>query len=112
MAALAASCGASSAPTPEVAGTTSPTTVAPTATPGYDDGGSGDDGSGADPADAVALAAADGADTDPSGTNTLSAEAAQIPEVLAFEVALIGGGTLHGADLAGEDVLFWFWTPT
>ena len=32
--------------------------------------------------------------------------------MLAFEVALIGGGTLHGADLAGEDVLFWFWAPT
>ena len=118
MAVLAASCSASSAPTPEAAGTTPPTTVAPTATSGYDDGGSGeaggsgDDGSGTDPADVVASAAAAGADTEPSWTDTLTAEAAQVPEVLAFEVALIGGGTLHGADLAGEDVLFWFWAPT
>ena len=109
VAVLAASCSASSAPTIEAAGTTPPTTVAPTATPGYDDGGSGDDGSGTDPADVVASA---GANTEPSGTDTLTAEAAQVPEVLAFEVALIGGGTLHGADLAGEDVLFWFWAPT
>ena len=86
MAVLAASCSASSASTPEAAGTTPPTTVAP--------------------------AAAAGADTEPSWTDTLTAEAAQVPEVLAFEVALIGGGTLHGADLAGEDVLFWFWAPT
>ncbi|MCS5672443.1 MAG: hypothetical protein NZ584_06745 [Acidimicrobiales bacterium] len=112
VAVLAASCSASSAPTIEAAGTTPPTTVAPTATPGYDDGGSGDDGSGTDPADVVASAAAAGADTESSGTDTLTAEAAQVPEVLAFEVALIGGGTLHGADLAGEDVLFWFWAPT
>ena len=112
VAVLAASCSASSAPTIEAAGTTPPTTVAPTATPGYDDGGSGDDESGTDPADVVASAAAARADTEPSGTDTLTAEAAQVPEVLAFEVTLIGSGTLHGADLAGEDVLFWFWAPT
>ena len=112
VAVLAASCSASSAPTSEAAGTTPPSTVAPTATPGYDEGGSGDDGSGTDPADVVASAAAAGADTEPSWTDTLTAEAAQVPEVLAFEVALIGGGMPHGADLAGEDVLFWFWAPT
>jgi hypothetical protein len=37
---------------------------------------------------------------------------AAVPDELGFEAILIGGGTLHGADLAGQDVLFWFWAPT
>ena len=39
-------------------------------------------------------------------------EGAVVPDELGFEAVLIGGGTLHGADLAGQDVLFWFWAPT
>jgi len=35
-----------------------------------------------------------------------------VPDELGFEAVLIGGGTLHGADLVGQDVLFWFWAPT
>ena len=35
-----------------------------------------------------------------------------VPDELGFEAVLIGGGTLHGADLTGQDVLFWFWAPT
>ena len=37
---------------------------------------------------------------------------AAVPDELGFEAVLIGGGTLHGADLTGQDVLFWFWAPT
>ncbi|MEC8920126.1 MAG: hypothetical protein VYD63_03860 [Actinomycetota bacterium] len=37
---------------------------------------------------------------------------AAVPDELGFEAVLIGGGMLHGADLAGQDVLFWFWAPT
>ncbi|MEC9449676.1 MAG: hypothetical protein VYC13_02465 [Actinomycetota bacterium] len=37
---------------------------------------------------------------------------AAVPDELGFEAVLIGGDILHGADLAGQDVLFWFWTPT
>ena len=39
-------------------------------------------------------------------------QGAAVPDELGFEAVLIGGGTLHGADLAGQDVLFWFWAPT
>ena len=39
-------------------------------------------------------------------------QGAAVPSELEFEAVLIGGGTLHGADLAGQDVLFWFWAPT
>ena len=39
-------------------------------------------------------------------------QGAAVPDELGFEAILIGGGTLHGADLAGQDVLFWFWAPT
>ena len=39
-------------------------------------------------------------------------QGAAVPDELGFEAILIGGGTLHGADLAGQDVMFWFWAPT
>ena len=39
-------------------------------------------------------------------------QSAAVPDELGFEAVLIGGGTLHGADLSGQDVLFWFWAPT
>lgn len=39
-------------------------------------------------------------------------QSAAVPDELGFEAVLIGGDILHGADLAGQDVLFWFWTPT
>ena len=32
-------------------------------------------------------------------------------DVLDFTAPLVGGGTLHGADYAGEDVAIWFWAP-
>jgi hypothetical protein len=34
-----------------------------------------------------------------------------VPEVLRFDAPLLGGGALHGPDLAGKDVAFWFWAP-
>ena len=39
-------------------------------------------------------------------------QSAAVPDELGFEAVLIGGDILHGADLAGQDVLFWFWAPT
>ena len=40
-----------------------------------------------------------------------SVSPAELPQVLAFEGPLLGGGTLRGEDLAGKDVAFWFWAP-
>lgn len=36
---------------------------------------------------------------------------AAVPDVLDFEAALVGGGTLEGAELAGAPVAVWFWAP-
>ncbi len=35
-----------------------------------------------------------------------------VPELLDFTATLSDGSTFVGADLAGTDVLFWFWAPT
>lgn len=35
-----------------------------------------------------------------------------VPEVLDFTATLSDGTTFVGADLAGRDVLFWFWAPS
>jgi hypothetical protein len=35
-----------------------------------------------------------------------------VPQILDWEATLIGGGAINGADLAGQDTLFWFWAPT
>ena len=43
---------------------------------------------------------------------TAGVQRAGLPDELEFEAVLIGGGTLRGADLAGQDILFWFWAPT
>jgi hypothetical protein len=37
--------------------------------------------------------------------------AVEVPDVLAFEAPLLGGGTFRGADYVGTDVAFWFWAP-
>lgn len=34
-----------------------------------------------------------------------------VPEVLDFTAPKLGGGTLEGADFAGQDVAIWFWAP-
>jgi len=33
-------------------------------------------------------------------------------QILDWEATLIGGDAINGADLAGQDTLFWFWAPT
>ena len=42
---------------------------------------------------------------------TATAPSSVVPEVLDFAATLSDGTTLVGADLAGRDVLFWFWAP-
>ncbi|MFM7535980.1 MAG: hypothetical protein ACKO91_09340 [Acidimicrobiales bacterium] len=37
--------------------------------------------------------------------------AATVPEVLRFQAARIGGGTVDAAAYAGKPVAFWFWAP-
>jgi hypothetical protein len=60
---------------------------------------------------ALLLATACGTtDTAPGGPTTPPASGA-VPEVLDFELPLLAGGTLDGAELAGKDVAFWFWAP-
>jgi hypothetical protein len=34
-----------------------------------------------------------------------------VAEVLRFSAPRLGGGTIEGEDLAGQDVAFWFWAP-
>lgn len=43
---------------------------------------------------------------------TATAPNSVVPEVLDFTATLSDGTTLVGADLAGRDVLFWFWAPS
>ena len=45
-------------------------------------------------------------------TASASTAAPTIPELLDFSATLSDGSTFVGADLAGTDVLFWFWAPT
>ena len=54
------------------------------------------------------------ATTSPAATappTTTTSSAAVVPVLLDFEAPLVGGGTIRGADLAGQDTLFWFWAP-
>ena len=43
---------------------------------------------------------------------TATAPNSVVPEVLDFTATLSDGTTFVGADLAGRDVLFWFWAPS
>ena len=45
------------------------------------------------------------------GLQEASPSRGAVPEVLDFTAPLLGGGTLHGADYAGQDVAIWFWAP-
>lgn len=45
-------------------------------------------------------------------TASASTAAPTVPELLDFTATLSDGSTFVGADLAGTDVLFWFWAPT
>ncbi|MBL77885.1 MAG: hypothetical protein CL459_02775 [Acidimicrobiaceae bacterium] len=44
-------------------------------------------------------------------TASASTAAPTVPELLDFTATLSDGSTFVGADLAGTDVLFWFWAP-
>jgi cytochrome oxidase Cu insertion factor (SCO1/SenC/PrrC family) len=43
---------------------------------------------------------------------TTTAPGPVVPEILDFTATLSDGTTFVGADLAGGDVLFWFWAPS
>lgn len=34
-----------------------------------------------------------------------------VPEIWRFDASLVGGGTIDGADLAGDKVAVWLWAP-
>jgi len=59
----------------------------------------------------VCLAAACGG-TEVAAPPTTTAPDQEVPEVLDFTATLSDGTTFVGADLAGRDVLFWFWAPS
>lgn len=48
-----------------------------------------------------------------AGTSAPQSDGASagVPENLAFTADLVGGGQLEGGDLAGGDVVLWFWAP-
>ena len=65
------------------------------------------------------LAATCGSETDATSLVAATADTispvtafpANTPAILDWEATLIGGGTIYGADLTGQDTLFWFWAP-
>lgn len=62
----------------------------------------------------AAACATDGGDTDAATASDDSAEASEqavSAEPIALTVATSDGGTIDFADLAGEDVMLWFWAP-
>jgi len=52
------------------------------------------------------------ATTSPVTTSPVTTSATGVPQILDWEATLIGGDAINGADLAGQDTLFWFWAPT
>jgi hypothetical protein len=40
-----------------------------------------------------------------------SAPASPVPEIWRFTAARVGGGTIDGADLAGDKAAVWLWAP-
>lgn len=42
---------------------------------------------------------------------TEMASPAEIPKELRFEAPSLTGGTIRGADFAGQDLVIWFWAP-
>ena len=60
---------------------------------------------GSDPA--VAVVPSDTA----LGTAGADGSAPPVAEALDFTAPLVGGGQLDGGDLAGRDVVLWFWAP-
>lgn len=55
--------------------------------------------------------AAPSAPTSSEGAGRSDVPASGVPERLAFTADLLGGGQIEGGDLAGGDVVLWFWAP-
>ncbi len=53
-----------------------------------------------------------GAVSEPSWASESESVPYEIPVELEFTATLVGGEPFDGASVAGQDVLFWFWTPT
>ena len=48
---------------------------------------------------------------DTPGAATGSSGPTQVPSELRFTSPALGGGTIDGADYAGNDLVMWFWAP-
>ena len=46
-----------------------------------------------------------------AGSGSSAKPGGDAADVLDFSAPRLGGGTIDGASLAGEDVAFWFWAP-
>lgn len=57
------------------------------------------------PADDVAAPPA------PATDSQTSASGGAVPAALNWSVDRLGGGQIEGGDLAGRDVVLWFWAP-
>lgn len=60
---------------------------------------------------ATACATDGGDDAATSGVTSAEATEQAAAEPIALTVATSDGGTIDFADLAGEDVMLWFWAP-
>ena len=47
----------------------------------------------------------------PDAASTAGEAATGTAQALDFSAPLVGGGQLEGGDLAGRDVVLWFWAP-
>ncbi len=65
-------------------------------------------GSGSDDATVVQD---DPATEAPASQSADDTAAGDVPEILRFTNALVGGGELDAAELAGKPTAFWFWAP-
>jgi hypothetical protein len=46
-----------------------------------------------------------------SPTPSATGPQVEVPHELQFTVPRLGGGTVRGADFAGQDLVMWFWAP-
>ncbi|MBR11794.1 MAG: hypothetical protein CL442_01415 [Acidimicrobiaceae bacterium] len=96
---------------PACSGSISETQTAPTsatveaATVGKDGSGDGS------PEDSAPAAEGERA-PEPTTTVQQPARPYELPYELEFTAILFDGSSLEGADVARQNVLFWFWTPT
>ena len=57
----------------------------------------------------LAVACGSGPQAQPAPSDSAAAKAAS--QALGFTAPLVGCGQLEGGDLAGRDVVLWFWAP-